>query len=187
MSQVTISGNAGGTGIFTIASPATNTNRTLTLPDNTGTILTTGTAGVPVNGPAFSATVTTGQSVSNNTNTKINFTTEVFDSNGAYDASNSRFTPQVAGYYQINIVVTFDNGANGTINSAWVAKNGSPACRSWFPSVTGQYCGAQVSAVIYLNGSTDYIEAYAFQNTGSSKTTLTGTDSGFSGALVRAA
>ena len=38
MSQVTISGNAGGTGIFTIASPATNTNRTLTLPDATGTI-----------------------------------------------------------------------------------------------------------------------------------------------------
>lgn len=46
MSQVTISGNAGGTGIFTIASPATNTNRTLTLPDATGTIAVQGGAGV---------------------------------------------------------------------------------------------------------------------------------------------
>ena len=44
MSQVTISGNAGGTGIFTIASPATNTNRTLTLPDATGTIAISGGA-----------------------------------------------------------------------------------------------------------------------------------------------
>ena len=44
MSQVTISGNAGGTGIFTIASPATNTNRTLTLPDATGTIQVSGNA-----------------------------------------------------------------------------------------------------------------------------------------------
>jgi hypothetical protein len=43
MSSVSIQGNASGTGIFTIASPNSNTNRTLTLPDNTGTILTSAT------------------------------------------------------------------------------------------------------------------------------------------------
>jgi hypothetical protein len=42
MSLVKIQGNASGTGEFTIAAPNSNTNRTLTLPDNTGTILTTG-------------------------------------------------------------------------------------------------------------------------------------------------
>jgi len=48
MSQVKISGNASGTGIFTIASPNSNTDRTLTLPDNTGTILTSAsTTGFP--------------------------------------------------------------------------------------------------------------------------------------------
>lgn len=41
MSLVKIQGNASGTGIFTIASPNSNTNRTLTLPDSTGTIATT--------------------------------------------------------------------------------------------------------------------------------------------------
>ena len=41
MSQVRVSGNASGTGIFTIVSPNSNTNQTLTLPDSTGTILTT--------------------------------------------------------------------------------------------------------------------------------------------------
>jgi hypothetical protein len=55
MSKVAIKGASTGIGTFTIESPATNTDRTLTLPDNTGTILTTATAGVPVNGPAFSA------------------------------------------------------------------------------------------------------------------------------------
>ena len=40
MSLVKVSGNASGTGIFTITSPATNTDRTLTLPDATGTIAT---------------------------------------------------------------------------------------------------------------------------------------------------
>jgi hypothetical protein len=37
MSQVAISGNASGTGTLTIAAPNTNSNRTLTLPDGTGT------------------------------------------------------------------------------------------------------------------------------------------------------
>jgi hypothetical protein len=45
MSKVVIQGNASGTGDFTIAAPNSNTNRTLTLPDEAGTVLTT--AGVP--------------------------------------------------------------------------------------------------------------------------------------------
>ena len=39
MSKVQLAGNANGTGIFTIASPNSNVDRTLTLPDNTGTLL----------------------------------------------------------------------------------------------------------------------------------------------------
>jgi hypothetical protein len=45
MSKVTIQGDASGTGIFTIASPNSNTDRTLVLPDEAGTVLTS--AGVP--------------------------------------------------------------------------------------------------------------------------------------------
>jgi hypothetical protein len=46
MSKVQLQGNASGTGIFTIASPNSNTDRTQTLPDNSGTIVTTGSTGV---------------------------------------------------------------------------------------------------------------------------------------------
>jgi hypothetical protein len=42
MSKIAISGASTGTATFTIESPATSTNRTLTLPDETGTIVTTG-------------------------------------------------------------------------------------------------------------------------------------------------
>jgi len=42
LSKVAIEGNASGTGTFTIASPNSNTNRTLNLPDNAGTFITTG-------------------------------------------------------------------------------------------------------------------------------------------------
>jgi len=39
MSNITIAGNAAGTATFTVAAPATNTNRTLTLPDATTTLV----------------------------------------------------------------------------------------------------------------------------------------------------
>ena len=45
MSKISITPNPSGTGVFTISSPATSTDRTLTLPDEAGTIITT--AGVP--------------------------------------------------------------------------------------------------------------------------------------------
>lgn len=45
MSKIALSPNASGTGVFTIASPNGNTDRTLTLPDEAGTVLTS--AGVP--------------------------------------------------------------------------------------------------------------------------------------------
>jgi len=40
MSKVAIKGATTGTGVFTLESPATNTDRTLVLPDETGTVLT---------------------------------------------------------------------------------------------------------------------------------------------------
>jgi hypothetical protein len=39
MSQVTLQGNVSGTGIFTIAAPNSNTNRTLNLPDAGGAVI----------------------------------------------------------------------------------------------------------------------------------------------------
>ena len=46
MSNIAIKGAATGTGVFTLESPATNTNRTLTLPDEAGTMALQGGAGV---------------------------------------------------------------------------------------------------------------------------------------------
>jgi microcystin-dependent protein len=47
MSKVALSGNASGTGTFTIASPNSNTDRTLTLPDSSGTVATIEEASLP--------------------------------------------------------------------------------------------------------------------------------------------
>ena len=45
MSKVAIKGADTGTGVFTLESPATNTDRTLVLPDEAGTVLTNVTGG----------------------------------------------------------------------------------------------------------------------------------------------
>jgi hypothetical protein len=45
MSKVAIQGNASGSGLLTIAAPNTNSDYTLTLPQNTGTLLSTASTG----------------------------------------------------------------------------------------------------------------------------------------------
>jgi len=45
MSKIALEGNASGTGTFTVAAPNTNTNYTITLPESSGTLATTITAG----------------------------------------------------------------------------------------------------------------------------------------------
>ena len=62
MSKVALEGNVNGTGTFTIASPNSNTDRTLNLPDASGTVQVSGN---PISGTtaSFSGDVTLGSSV----------------------------------------------------------------------------------------------------------------------------
>ena len=187
MSKVAFSGNASGTGTFTIASPNGNTDRTINLPDSNGTILTTATPGVPVNGPAFSAYASTGTSMSNNTYTKIQFQTELYDTNSNFDSTtNYRFQPTVAGYYVIS--GGFAIGSANVSTDAVIYKNGSGFERLAFTSGTAFGSGSYGCVQLYLNGSSDYIEIYAKQLSGGTVTSSTSIlNTSFSGALVRAA
>lgn len=180
MSQVTISGNASGTGIFTIASPNSNSNQTLTLPDNTGTILTTGTAGVPVNGPAFSAYSNADQATSSGVWTKILFQTEEYDTNNNF--ASSRFTPTVAGYYQINGSY-YSNGGPSRCAVA-VYKNGSAYK---VVDIVATTYAIFISSLVYFNGSTDYAEIYMNNITGGTGVLADSSRTYFSGAMIRAA
>jgi osmotically-inducible protein OsmY len=50
MSKIALTPSATGTGVFTISSPATNTDRTLTLPDEAGSIVVNTATGIDVTG-----------------------------------------------------------------------------------------------------------------------------------------
>jgi hypothetical protein len=134
-----------------------------------------------VNGPAFSAYSSTGTVVANATFTKILFQAEDFDTNSNYDTSTSRFTPTVAGYYQFNWLAGAGTQAEkfSSLYKNGVAIKGGSDLIGYISSG---------SAVVYMNGSTDYVEVYFYQGVGTSTTSYAGTQlSGFSGALIRSA
>lgn len=138
------------------------------------------------NGPAFFAYASTNQAISQGAFTKVNFGTELFDTNSNF--ASSRFTPTVAGYYQLNSAVNY--GGNGTVTYGILCffKNGGEYVRTTAIQ-PNQVLSLNGSTLIYLNGSTDYVEVYAYS--GQVNTTLYGDNTtvftNFSGTLVRAA
>jgi len=168
-----------GGGSVTIQEPATASNLTATLPAATGQIMVSG------NMPAFSAYNNATQSISTGTWTKLVCNTKKFDTSTppAFDnTTNYRFQPLVAGYYQVNVSAYCYPSATGIVQSA-IYKNGTSYLSNGAPnSSQGPQVGT--SSLIYMNGTTDYIEAYQFQNSGGS---LTSACQEFSASMVRSA
>jgi len=164
-----------GGGQITIQEPATASNFTQTLPAATGTVMVSG------NQPAFSAYQSSSQTLSSATLTKIQFQTEEFDTASAFDnATNYRFTPLVAGYYQISASVNASTTTNIMLTTIY--KNGTRYKDGTFVSGTI----SSVSSLVYLNGSTDYVEIYGYLTVGQGlSATINGT--WFNGAMIRAA
>ena len=157
MGSLVLTGDTSGS--VTVAVPAVAGTNTATFPAATGTIMVSG------NMPAFSVSCSTNQSIANATATKIQLNTEAFDTNNNFDSTtNYRFTPTVAGYYQINAsVYNGNNGGSGTQLIA-IYKNGSPYKYTFGPYTTGGSMG--IFDIVSLNGSTDYIEIYYIQSSG---------------------
>jgi len=143
--------------------------------------------------PAFSVYKSGQQTFSSATWTKVTLDLELFDTNNNF--ASSRFTPTVAGYYQINAGVALSNTTNYMIAGATgVYKNGSLFLRSTanFSSQGAMFNDVlfNASSVIYMNGTTDYLELYAYENAGGTPGIVGNSDTYqtyFSGVLVRAA
>jgi hypothetical protein len=189
MSKVSITGNASGTGTFTIASPNSNTDRTLTLPDEAGTVLTSASdisSQATANVLAFQAKKSSDQSISSGVWSKVTFDQEDLDSNNCYDTSTNLFTPTIAGWYLIGGKIRFEgNGDRRLIISIW--KNNAEYCRISefsYNHTAGEHQNGG-SALVYFNGSTDYAQMNAFAN--SDISVGWGDRTIFYGFLVRAA
>jgi len=116
--------------------------------------------------PAFEAYLSSTQSISDGTTTKVNIDTENFDTNSNF-ASN-RFTPTVAGKYFIYGSTVGHAGAVSDLVSsqAMIYKNGSyhAGGETNYNTNLAQRSYNTVSTIVDMNGSSDYVELYGYVN-----------------------
>ena len=160
----------------------------------------TGTVMVSGNMPAFSAYSPNGafQSVSSVTNTNTVFANKTFDTAGCFNNSGSTvtlngistpayaFAPNVAGYYQISAYVNNTTNTNFIYTNMLLYKNGSAYNGTGYGQIgyglssSNSYGGASGAILVYMNGTSDYLQIYTYSNSATSIYA-----SYFTGALIR--
>lgn len=130
--------------------------------------------------PIFSAYQSVVQILASSTWTKINFQTKEFDTTNAFDnLTNMRYTPLVAGYYTVGGGVSI--GVSATAIGLAVYKNGVLA--KYGKNVNTVDSGAFMTIMVYMNGTTDYLELWAYL-TNSQIINATSTNTYFQAALI---
>ena len=154
---------------YTLTFPQSISADTFLKTDGSGNLSFASAGGT--NTPAFSAFLTSGQTVATNTWTKLSLSDEEWDTNNAYDPStNYRFTVPSGegGKYLFTYAGGTETLSNSTISQVQIYKNGSAVnstiTRSYPNSSTGGY--PHKSIVLNLSAS-DYIELYGQHTKGS--------------------
>ena len=156
--------------------------------------LTLGTSGETVsfasgvtglNYPAFEAILSSSQATTDATHTKIQFDTEIFDTDNCYDnTTNYRFTPTVAGKYYVYVKAEIDFAANqqGNQSQARIYKNGSAYSMAVIQATSnaiGRFVTVFNHAIVDFNGTTDYVEGYGYGDDTSGNPSITGNSSNY--------
>lgn len=131
---------------------------TITIPD----AVTVSSASLS-NAPAFEAYSAATQNINSATDTLVVFGTEAFDTNSNF-ASN-RFTPTTAGKYFVYSSLSLQSTDYTMYNTiSKIYKNGSNYKASPIISANTSLYAAPItlSAIIDMNGSSDYVEMYAY-------------------------
>lgn len=193
MSSIVVSGDTSGA--ITIAAPAVAGTNTLTLPAATGTVMVSG------NMPVFSAYANTTQAISQNVNTLININAKKFDTNTCFNNAGSTvtlngvsapaysFAPNVAGYYSVGVALNGTGTSSGLV-CANLYKNG--AIYQYGTQIPNSTIGVSTigTFLVYLNGTSDYIQFYGYVTTGGTGTIYgdsTGQYTYFQASMVRTA
>ena len=168
---------------------ATPTAATLTA--GTGVSITNGAGSITVAQsltlPKFKAQFSAGGgTMSTGAFTVIPFNSATFDTSSYYSTSTYKYTPLIAGYYQINVAFCAATSAATEQYIALIYKNGSVYSGAGFYTTAASLTGssADLSDIVYCNGSTDYIQAYYYISNGTNTFHTTTAYSWFSGHLV---
>ena len=139
--------------------------------------------------PVFSVFQNASQTLVTGVLTKVSFTTKEFDSANAFDiVTNLRFQPLVAGYYQLNGVARLQATLMTSALISFFKNNAEyqRGAETNIPAFTG-VLNLPINTVMFLNGSTDYVELFVAAAGTSPMTVFTAQSltSRLSGALVK--
>ena len=143
---------------------------TVTIPSGV-TIANSGTAN-GFNTPYFMVRLSGNQTVTDNTETLVEFDSEDYDSGSCFNTGTYRFTPNVAGHYfiacRLGMAGTSPNEGSVQLRIDGSKTNGSNTYRVTANSTASFY----TSFIRYANGSSSYFDALAYMNVGSGAVTV---------------
>ena len=119
------------------------------------------------NTPAFEASLSGDFTITDNTNTKVEYDTETFDTDGCYDNStNYRFLPTTAGKYYVYHKATVHGNATQALDTVSIAVRKNSVRYetdiSTYTTQSLQIVTIVSNAIIDMNGSSDYLEGWAY-------------------------
>ena len=135
--------------------------------------------GIPIIPPVFRAIRSDYQYLPNNTDTVISFDNDSsgssFDTNNFYNTSTYRFTPTIAGYYQLTAQLEFSLNSGNNLFGLMIFKNGSEylRIRRWNDG-SNSNVNINITGIVPFNGSSDYAQVYGWQNSGGNITVFQG-------------
>lgn len=114
--------------------------------------------------PVISLALTASPTLTSSVWTKINYDVRNIDTDNLYSTSTYKFTPNIAGYYFVSY--SFASGSSNIRGTqAAIYKNGSQVAvlGQWVTSESyGDDLSVTVTKVLYMNGTTDYLEFYGY-------------------------
>lgn len=171
---ITISSRTTSNAIVTIT-PASGTIAGIsTLPIGSGdsvTIMNNGTNWSvvsqflqPVNVNAY---LTPTQTIPDSVDTKVVFNNLLYDVSGFFNTSTGRFLPLLPGIYFVTLKLQYVSSAvTPLLQTLQIYVDGSPVVGYTQTLTTNFQQSMTVSSILMLNGSTNYVEGFAYQNSG---------------------
>ena len=140
--------------------------------------------------PAFRVVRSGNQSLTDDSWNQIDFDSVDLDNMNNFNTSTSRYTPTVAGWYTFNIILylAVNTNLNRWIGSIGKNSAGYGSGRVWdtdlYNNPQNAYQTMNGSRMYYMNGSTDFVEAWCFIDATSGTPVISSAQSTFEGHLV---
>ena len=132
------------------------------------------------NAPAFHAYSASTTSTAHNTATILKMDTEDYDTDGNYDASTYRFTPTTSGRFFVYMSAAYGNTNDFDHVRVIIRKNGNDVAVASTRQEGNTVLNC--STVTHMNGSSDYLEVFAYQAAGGTENFSSGEHQTFFGA-----